>query len=101
MGIDGRIFPVGTKPAEGGLFSDYWFPIQVKQMDKVGRPDIDAFEAVMEREGEGCRHRGFFVSFGYAKDAEAECGAFHKRTGRIIKLLTVQEILDEEHVQKM
>ncbi len=26
---------------------------------------------------------------------------FHKRTGRIIKLLTVQEILDEEHVQKM
>ncbi|HEY8748861.1 MAG TPA: hypothetical protein VIM11_12850 [Tepidisphaeraceae bacterium] len=25
----------------------------------------------------------------------------HKRTGRIIKLLTVQEILDKEHVQKM
>jgi hypothetical protein len=25
----------------------------------------------------------------------------YKRTGRIIKLLTVQEILDEEHVQKM
>ena len=35
------------------------------------------------------------------KDAEQECAAFHKRTGRIIKLLTVQEILDEEHVQKM
>jgi DNA modification methylase len=101
MGIDGRIFPVGTKPAEGGLFSDDWFPIQVKQMDKVGRPDIDAFEAVMEREGEGGRHRGFFVSFGYTRDAEQECAAFHKRTGRIIKLLTVQEILDEEHVQKM
>jgi hypothetical protein len=30
-----------------------------------------------------------------------ECAAFHKRTGRIVKLLTVQEILDEEHVQKM
>ena len=51
MGVDGRIFPVGTKPAEGGLFSDDWFPIQVKQTDKVGRPDIDAFQAVMEREG--------------------------------------------------
>jgi DNA modification methylase len=101
MGVDGRIFPVGTKPSEGGLFSDDWFPIQVKQMDKVGRPDIDAFEAVMEREGQGGRQRGFFVSFGYTKDAEAECAAFHKRTGRIIKLLTVQEILDEEHVQKM
>ncbi len=35
------------------------------------------------------------------RDAEQECAAFHKRTGRIIKLLTVQEILDEEHVQKM
>ncbi len=53
MGVDGRIFPVGTKPSADGLFSDDWFPIQVKQMDKVGRPDIDAFQAVMEREGEG------------------------------------------------
>ena len=70
-------------------------------MAKVGRPDIDAFEAVMEREGEGGRQRGFFVSFGYSQDAKQECAAFHKRTGRIIKLLTVQEIFDEEHVQKM
>ena len=30
------------------------------QVDKVGRPDIDAFEAVMEREGKGGRQRGFF-----------------------------------------
>jgi hypothetical protein len=100
MGIDGRIFPVGTKPTDtGSMFSDDWFPVQVKQMDKVDRPGIDAFEAVMAREGG--RQRGFFVSFGYTKDAEQECAAFHKRTGRIIKLLTVQEILDEEHVQKM
>ena len=32
--------------------------------------------------------------------AEAECAVFHKRTRRIIKLLTVKEILDEEHAQK-
>jgi hypothetical protein len=107
MGVDGRIFPVGTGKGKigptdtGSMFADDCFPIRVKQMDKVGRPDIDAFEAVMEREGEGGRQRGFFVSFGYTKDAEQECAAFHKRTGRIIKLLTVQEILDEEHVQKM
>ena len=43
----------------------------------------------------------FFVAFSYTSDAERECAAFHKRTGRLIKLLTVQEILDEEHVQKM
>ena len=55
----------------------------------------------MECEGEDGRQRGFFVSFGYTKDAEHECAAFHRRTGRITKLLTVQEILDEEHLQKI
>ena len=49
----------------------------------------------------GNRQRGIFAAFGYSADAEHECSAFHKRTGRIIKLLTVQEILDEEYVQKM
>ena len=99
MGIDGRLFPVGTKPAgKGDLFADDWFPIQVKQVDKVGRPDVDKFEAVMAREE---RSRGFFVSFDYTDGAVAECAAFQKKTGRIIKLLTVREILDEEHVQKM
>lgn len=106
MGIDGRIYPVGTKPSDSttqvgetaSMFAGDWFPIQVKQVDRVGRPDIDAFEAVMEREN---RQRGFVVAFGYSSDAERECAAFHKRSGRLIKLLTVQEILDEEHVQKM
>ena len=100
MGIDGRIFPVGTKPDTkgGAMFSEDWFPIQVKQMDKVGRPDIDGFEAVMMRED---RPRGFFVGFGFSSDAERECDAFFKRTKRVIKLITVQEILDEQFAQKM
>jgi len=47
-------------------------------------------------------HRfGFFVAFEYTMDAEQECNAFHNRTGRIIELLTLQEILDEEFMQKM
>ena|SRR5688572_28837780 len=60
MGVDGRIYPVGTKPAEAHakgktgqtdhMFAEDWFPIQVKQSERVGRPDIDMFEAVMERE---------------------------------------------------
>lgn len=77
---------------------DNWYPIQVKQKDKVGRPDIDSFEAVMARED---RQRGVFVSFGYTSDAVAECAAFHKKTGRVIKLITVQDILEGDHVQKM
>jgi hypothetical protein len=39
--------------------------------------------------------------FGYSEEARRECAASHERTGRVIKLLTVQQILDEEHVQKM
>lgn len=108
MGIDGRIFPVSAMPstprAKKGetpafdQFMDAWYPIQVKQKDKVGRPDIDAFEAVMMRED---RERGFFVAFDYTSDAAQECANFHKRTGKFVKLITVREILDEQHVQKM
>lgn len=101
MGIDGRIVPVGTKPHDAtskkgetaSMFAGDCFPVQVTQADKVGRPEIDQFEAVMQR--------GFFVAFGYSSDTEAECAAFHRQTGRIIKLITVQGILDGRHVQKM
>ena len=55
-----------------------WFPIRVKQMDKVGGPDTDAFQAVMEREGKGGRSRVLFVAVGYSRDAEQECVAFHR-----------------------
>ncbi|MBC7785306.1 MAG: hypothetical protein H7144_15850 [Burkholderiales bacterium] len=82
---------------KGGLFSDDWFPIKVEQMGQ-SRP---TGHAVMEREGESGRQLGFFVSFGYTTDSFDECTGFQKRTGRIINLVNVQEILDEEHVQKM
>jgi hypothetical protein len=102
MGIDGRIFPVGSKPADAsGMFAGDWYPVQVKQSERVGRPDIDAFEAVMHRED---RAKGFMVAFSYTSDAVAEANAFQKKTkvgGRQIKLFTVEEILDERHLQKM
>jgi len=53
MGIDGRIYPVSATPKtakDAFDFMDQWYPIQVKQKDKAGRPDIDSFEAVMARE---------------------------------------------------
>jgi site-specific DNA-methyltransferase (adenine-specific) len=100
-GIDGRIFPVGTTPEKLGKstghldFLDDWYPVQVKQKDKAGRPDIDAFEAVMHRED---RKLGFFVSFDYTRDAEVEARAFSKKTGREIRLLTVRGILEDERL---
>ena len=102
MGIDGRVFPVATAPAMPG-FSEAapplfdvrgnWYPIQVKQIAKVGRPDIDKFEAVMMREE---KQKGVFVSFGYTSDAETEIDRFFRRTGKVIIPLTVSEILDEQ-----
>jgi DNA modification methylase len=108
MGIDGRIFPVHTLPEPAAKkkahdhlpldFMDDWYPIQVKQKDKAGRPDIDAFEAAMMRAD---RPKGFFVSFDYSQDAEREAGAFFKRTGKTIILLTVREILEESIARKL
>ena len=103
-GIDGRIFPVsaaskklGKKPGQLD-FMDVWYPIQVKQKDKAGRPDIDAFEAVMHRED---RTKGFFVSFDFTSDAIAEIDAFFRKSGKVIIPLTVREILDEEIARKL
>jgi|SRR5665213_1104442 len=75
-----------------------WYPIQVKQTDKVGRPDIDSFEAVMMRED--C-DKGFFVGFDFSNDALTEISKFFKRTGKVIQALTVREILEEEIAMKL
>ena len=101
MGIDGRIYPAHSMPAKkkGELgFMDTWYPIQVKQKDKAGRPDIDSFEAVMTRED---RSKGFFVSFDFSRDAMTEIDSFFRRDGRVIVPLTVREILDEEIAAKL
>ena len=104
MGIDGRIFPVSAldnrrknKTDELDL-EEKFFPIQVKQKDKLGRPDVDAFEAMMMREEV---QKGFFVSFDYTGDAESEISRFFKQTGKVIVPLTVQEILDEQIAHKL
>jgi len=101
MGIDGRIYPVSATPKKkkGELdFMDVWYPIQVKQKDKVGRPDIDAFEAVMMRED---RTKGFFVSFDFSSDAISEIQSFFKKTGKSIIAFTVKDILEEQIAYKL
>ena len=99
MGIDGRIYPISAMPERRGArtgemdFMDEWYPIQVKQTDKVGRPDIDAFETAMQRAE---RTLGYFVGFEFTGDALFEIDRFRRKEGREIKPLTVREILDEE-----
>jgi len=103
MGIDGRIFPVSARPdkkQKGGQqgLPEIWYPIQVKQKDKVGRPDIDAFEAVLVRENQ---QKGFFVAFDFSRDALTEIDGFFRNTAKTIIPLTVREILDEELARKL
>lgn len=104
MGIDGRIYPVSAAPEKKRMakaqldFMDTWYPVQVKQKDKVGRPDIDAFEAMMMRAD---RTKGFYVSFDYSRDAELEIDAFFRRTGKVIIPLKVQDILNEHLAKKL
>jgi DNA modification methylase len=106
MGIDGRVFPVSSipKPADGELrepqlgFMDEWYPIQVKQKDRAGRPDIDNFEAAMIREE---RKKGFFVAFDFSSDALREVDGFFRKSGKIIVPLTVKEILEEQLAKKL
>jgi hypothetical protein len=121
MGIDARIFPVGAAPkravtsrgpqaardesrGSGGAtqseleFMDVWYPIQVKQKDRVGRPDIDSFEAVMTRED---RTKGFFVGFDYTDDALREIDAFFRKGAKVIVALTVREMLEEGIARKL
>ena len=104
LGIDGRIYPVSAIPELRVKedvemdFMDVWYPIQVKQTDKVGRPDIDAFETAMQR---AKRKLGYFVGFEFSRDALFEIDRFRRDTGCEIKPLTVREILDEEINQKV
>ena len=70
----------------------------MKQKDKAGRPDMDAFETAMRRAK--C-DKGFFVSFDYSGDAMTEISRFFRDEHRVIVPLTVREILDEQITHKL
>jgi DNA modification methylase len=100
MGIDGRIYPVSAIPKGRGredqfAFMDEWFPIQVKQCDKIGRPDVDSFEAVMMREN---REKGFLLGFDFTLDAEREISRFNSKTGKQIIAQRVRDLLEDQDV---
>ena len=95
----GRIFAVSAldnvcvAEAHELVLEERFYAMQVKQKDKAGRPDIDAFETAMRRAK--CE-KSFFVSFDYSSDALREIDCFFREEHRIIVPLTVQEILDAE-----
>lgn len=102
-GIDGRLYPADMekradrhekKDQMDFMASlDKWYPIQVKQKDKAGRPDIDSFETAMMRDR---RTKGYFVAFGFSKDAETEIKRANREHGLDIVPVTVGELLEFE-----
>jgi site-specific DNA-methyltransferase (adenine-specific) len=103
FGIDGRLYPADhekrsdrvAKKGQADLFAslDKWYPIQVKQKDKAGRPDIDSFETAMMRDR---RTKGYFVAFGFSRDATVEINRAEREHGLEIVPVTVEELLQFE-----
>jgi len=90
---------------DGYTYFERW-PIQVKQQDKVGRPEVDKFETALERYGERMRKaadergngtfalKGIIVAFSFTKDAHEEV-ATAKSRGLDIWLMTVDGVRSE------
>jgi hypothetical protein len=97
-GIDGKLYPIEIekKKLDGkGLFGDLdiYYPIRVKQKDKAGRPDFDNFETAIRRDK---RQKGYFVAFGFNKDAIDEIKRLDKEGEIQIIPITVKELLRTE-----
>ncbi len=109
MGIDGRLYLVDRLSLKAGAKKvkklkkgeqvlafdplENYIPIQVKQKDKVGRPDIDEFYAAIKRDK---RNRGFFAAFGYADTARKECERWWLEEQISIQLVTVKQLIDRD-----
>ncbi len=88
---------VKEKKAGRDLFGeiDNWYPIQVKQVERAGRPDIDSFETAMRRDK---RLKGYFIAFGYTRDATREIKRANREDSLDIVPITVKELLEHERV---
>lgn len=98
FGIDGKLYPVDLekkKKVGKDLFgdSDIYYPIQVKQRDKAGRPDIDSFETAIRRDG---RRKGYFISFDFSSDAIKEIKRLDKEGEIEIIPVKVKDLLRRE-----
>jgi|HubBroStandDraft_1064217.scaffolds.fasta_scaffold21518_5 DNA modification methylase len=80
MGIDGFTFMENH-------------PIQVKQVTAVGRPVVDNFVGVLERQKD---KRGLIIAFNFTKGAEAEVARLKREQNIDIELITCKRLIKEE-----
>lgn len=98
FGIDGKLYPIEItkkKKEDKDLFGDkdIYYPIQVKQKEKAGRPDIDSFETAIKRDG---RRKGYFIAFGFSQDAIKEIQRLDKEGEIEIIPIKVKDLLRME-----
>jgi hypothetical protein len=76
-------------------------PIQVKRSDNIGRNVIDNFKSAVERFDKNLFEKnitakkpiGYIIAFSFGKGAIEEVARLKNREDRIIKLVTVEEII--------
>ena len=67
-------------------------PVQVKQMEDVGRVPIDEFETALQRKG---KDKGMFVAFSFGSGAVEEVGRAKNEQNLEIILRKVEDIINE------
>jgi DNA modification methylase len=92
--IQGRHSPrkIADMGIDGFTFMEH-HPIQVKQMDAVGRPVIDNFVGVLERQKD---KRGIIIAFDFTKGAIGEVARLQREDKIEIELLTCKQLIEEE-----
>ena len=68
-------------------------PVQVKQQEHVGRPDIQKFESAIRRER---KSKGYFFALGFTKQAYDEVARAKMEDGLEIELVKVQDLISAE-----
>jgi restriction endonuclease Mrr len=68
-------------------------PIQVKQQDHVGRPDVQKFESAIRKER---KEKGYIFGLGFTKPAYDEAARIKMESNIEIILHTVQDLVSSD-----
>jgi len=92
--IQGRHSPrkVADMGIDGFTFLEH-HPIQVKQMTGVGRPVVDNFVGVLDRQKD---KRGVIIAFDFTKGARSEVARLLREDKIQIELITCKQLIEEE-----
>ncbi|MGH7773912.1 MAG: DNA methyltransferase [Candidatus Binatia bacterium] len=82
--------PVGDMGIDGFTFLEN-NPIQVKQMDNVGRPHIDTFAGVLQREK---TKKAMYIAFDFTKGAVDEVARLKREQKIHIELVRCRDLLE-------